>query len=169
MKNIAEWMATEADNKERRDFKKVHELLSIETDPSGHQTQPVEYGPPVEQQIGLEEQDNDNVDIALENLNAGLNGITMQCWRDNLRTTYQDTFTHGAETMKPKEDMLRTKEKVWQLIGNIVNDDAIDYVSHRIAGLGSGDADLVWDTLQKLAANEEVLRDTKETDRKSVV
>ena len=62
--------------------------------------------------------------------------------------------------MKPKEDMLRTKEKVtfpsahngslrigelqvWQLIGNIVNDDAIDYVSHRIAGLGSGDADLV--------------------------
>eukprot|EP00658_Telonema_sp_P-2_P030061 TRINITY_DN22770_c0_g2_i2.p1 TRINITY_DN22770_c0_g2~~TRINITY_DN22770_c0_g2_i2.p1 ORF type:complete len:412 (+),score=81.72 TRINITY_DN22770_c0_g2_i2:237-1472(+) len=157
MRNMAEWMATEADNSERRDFKKVHELLSIET-AGGHQPSvAVAFAP------APEAQSEGEADPALEELNAGLNAITMQCWRDNLRTTYQDQFTHGGPVMQIADNRTRTKHKVWELLGTIVNDEALEYVTDQLQALPSNDASLVWKTLQKLAANEVVIREPKES------
>jgi len=82
---------------------------------------------------------------------------------------------------------------VWQLLGRIVNDNAVDYISSKINRLQSSQADLVplppavsvyeglcvreslaarsdegsglqvWGILQKLAANEEVCVGSKDT------
>lgn len=157
MKNMSEWMATEADNSERRDFKKVHQLLAIETAPGPDLTQPVEY-------VAVETVQPETDDMALEELNKGLAEITTQSWKQNLRTTYQDQFkNYGAQLMQIDNNAERTKEKVYQLLGKIVKDEAIDYLSTRIVELPTSDADLVWDTLHKLAANEETLLEPKQS------
>jgi len=52
---------------------------------------------------------------------------------------------------------------VWQLLGRIVNDNAVDYISSKINRLQTSQADLVWGILQKLAANEEVCVGSKDT------
>jgi len=151
MKNISEWMATEADNLERRDFQRVHQLLSIDTTPGPELIQPVEY-------TTVESIKPETDDVALDELNEKLDKITTQCWRDNLKSSYQDQFkNYGAPLMQIQHNAERTKEKVYQLLGKIVKDEAIDYVSTRIGDLESADAELVWDTLHKLAANEETL------------
>jgi len=162
MTNIAEWMVHEADNRERRELKKVHELLGIESSAAVGATP---SGPAIAKQPASASRNSQNSksapDPEIERLNVQLTAIKDERWRSDLRTTNQDHFSHSVPPATRPD--AKTKEKVWQLLGRIVNDNAVDYLSSRINQLQSTHADLVWDVFQKLAANEEVVAGGRDT------
>lgn len=90
MSHIMEWMQTSADAKERGDFKRVHELLDIDAaaDPSSITDAGV-HVPAAAKTV--ERPDDGSVhDPELERLDQGLQAITREFWKKNLKTSLGD-------------------------------------------------------------------------------
>merc|ERR1711988_1152426 len=117
-----EWMQTSADMKEREDFKRMHELLGIEAAAPAESITDAgvfRLAPPRTPQ----QEDGEIVDPELQKLNEGLQAITEDFWKRNLKTSYNTQFT--GPTNNQDQDAGKVGEVVWQVLGSILNDGAM--------------------------------------------
>jgi len=161
MPQIMDWMQTSADGKERQNFKRMHDLLNIDSVPAPESITDAgvhRVAPP----SSARGQELVHSDPELQKLNQGLQAINDDCYKRNLKTSYQDHFPAGAATNQ-EQDPTQAQERVWQLLSSILNDNATEYVANTLESLAPDNKKVCMEILQKVAAHENNCRTYKDT------
>merc|ERR1711977_21371 len=100
-------------------------------------------------------------DPELARINEGLQAITDDCWKRALKTTYQTMFTGNVSKMH--HNPAKAQEAMWEVLGPILNENAMGYVAEKLEKLSTDEKKVCWDVLQKITAHEHNTRTYKDT------
>merc|ERR1712159_869882 len=127
-------MQTSANRKEREDFEKVHTLLNIDPVAPADSITNLGVHSVVPPKTPQQEDDGTVQDPELDRLNQGLQAITEDFWKRNLKTSYQTQFQGKTNKLENNPD--KVKDVAFEVLGGILNVDALDYVANKLNMLG---------------------------------